>query len=137
MKGDAITCPHCRGLGKLERAGLKLFHIFGKPVSKNRSQIVHRSLGGKKVPMVIKSNEAKQYVEAVRKQLPQEPIEGPVKVSGTLYYPSRRSDIEPSVLLDALQGYAYVNDRQIECLGPFWRGIDKDNPRAEIIVEKV
>ncbi len=48
-----------------------------------------------------------------------------------IYYQSRRSDLDESIIMDALQGKVYVNDRQVR--SKFVRGfIDKDNPRAII-----
>ena len=61
-------------------------------------------------------------------------MEGDVSVTITIYYASRRPDLDESVILDAMQGLVYLNDRQVKEKHIFW-GLDKTNPRAEIIVE--
>ena len=79
------------------------------------------------------------YAESVKLQAlvcrPSRLLEGPLSFRGTLYYPDNRSDLDPSLLQDALEGIVYKNDRQIKHFD-IRHGIDKDNPRAEIeIVE--
>jgi Holliday junction resolvase RusA-like endonuclease len=51
-----------------------------------------------------------------------------------IHYASRRPDLDESLILDLLQGVAYVNDRQVKEKHIYW-GLDKENPRAEIIVD--
>jgi Holliday junction resolvase RusA-like endonuclease len=63
------------------------------------------------------------------------PFEDDVVVSMTIYYASRRPDLDESLVLDLLQGIAYVNDRQVKEKHIFW-GLDKDNPRCEIEVKR-
>lgn len=64
------------------------------------------------------------------------PFTGPVAVSIALYRPARRGDIDGGlkVCLDALNGIAYVDDRQVERL-MVTRHEDPTNPRAEVTVE--
>ena len=57
-----------------------------------------------------------------------------VKITMTIYYASRRPDLDESLILDLLQGVVYVNDRQVKEKHIYW-GLDKENPRTEIIVE--
>ena len=61
-------------------------------------------------------------------------LEGELRVSMTIYYASQRPDLDPSLILDAMQGKIYVNDRQVREIH-LYHAIDKDNPRAEITVE--
>jgi len=54
-----------------------------------------------------------------------------------IYYRSRRPDLDESLILDVLEGFAYGNDRQVE-----WKDVrrgltDKREPRVEILVELV
>jgi hypothetical protein len=51
-----------------------------------------------------------------------------------IFYASRRSDLDESLILDLLQGVIYVNDRQVKEKHIYW-GLDKECPRAEIIVD--
>lgn len=54
--------------------------------------------------------------------------------TATLYYASRRPDLDESLVMDCLQGVVYKNDRQIKVKHIYW-GLDKANPRCEIIIE--
>ena len=88
--------------------------------------------------MVIKSKEALQTVKdftvQAKAQWKGKPLEGPVALKALIYYPSRRQDLDPSLLMDILQGIAYLNDRQIEQM-TLQKYIDRDNPRVEVNVE--
>jgi Holliday junction resolvase RusA-like endonuclease len=108
--------------------------IYGEPASKSNSrQLV--SIGGR--PAVIKSKKALGYAkmfkqQCVRKKL----LEGNVAVHITIYYASRRPDLDESLILDLLQDVAYTNDRQVREKHIYW-GLDKINPRCEIRVEQM
>lgn len=56
-----------------------------------------------------------------------------VRVELMIHYASRRPDLDESVILDAMQGIVYVNDRQVKQRMAYW-GLDKDMPRAVIRV---
>lgn len=107
--------------------------IFGEPASKANSRKVV-TIGG--MPRVIKSSKALAYSESFRKQaVPISPlIETDVRVTIKIFYASRRPDLDESLILDLLQGVFYVNDRQVKEKHIYW-GLDKDCPRAEIVVE--
>jgi Holliday junction resolvase RusA-like endonuclease len=107
------------------------FTIFGEPASKaNSRRLVTR--GGK--PMFIKSQKALDYAGAFKRQAPETvPMECDVKVTMTIYYASRRPDLDESLVLDLLQGVAYLNDRQVKEKHICW-ALDKDLPRCEIMV---
>ena len=51
----------------------------------------------------------------------------------TIFYASRRPDLDESVILDAMQDRIYKNDRQVKSKIIRW-GLSKSNPRAEIKV---
>lgn len=107
--------------------------IFGEPASKANSRRVVRIAGQSRL---IKSSKALIYSERFRKQVrPIDPlIETDVRVTIIIFYASRRPDLDESLILDLLQGVIYVNDRQVKEKHIYW-GLDKDNPRAEIIVD--
>jgi Holliday junction resolvase RusA-like endonuclease len=108
------------------------FTIFGEPASKaNSRRLVTR--GGK--PMFIKSQKALDYAGAFKLQAPDcyTPYECDVKVEMVIYYASRRPDLDESLVLDLLQGVAYLNDRQVKEKHIRW-ALDKDLPRCEILV---
>jgi hypothetical protein len=112
--------------------------IYGQPRSKanSRRQLKNARTG----KMFSAKNQAcLDYAESVKVQAlvirPSRLLEGPLSVHGTLFYPDNRSDLDPSLLIDALQGVVFKNDRQVK----HWdihHGIDADIPRAELrIVE--
>ena len=106
--------------------------VHGEPASKaNSRQIV---MFGKR-PAIIKSKKARDYVKAFEKQV--KPLtsllEGDLAVHITIYYASRRPDLDESVILDCMERVIYGNDRQVKEKHIF-HGLDKDNPRSEIFV---
>lgn len=110
------------------------FTIYGEPASKaNSRQIV--TIKGR--PAVIKSKKARSYVDTFGLQCPKltELLTGDLVVSITIYYATRRPDLDESVILDAMQGFIYANDRQVREKHVFWQ-LDRDNPRATIRVEQ-
>jgi len=83
-----------------------------------------------------KSAEAVAYQEAVGWQctaLGLAPERGDICISLTLYRPQRRGDLDNriKILLDALNGFIYVDDAQIVRL-VVDRWDDKRNPRVEV-----
>ena len=121
------------------------FIIYGEPASKaNSRQLV--TISGK--PAFIKSKKARHYVNTFAPQCPQidPPIESDVRVTMTIYYATRRPDLDESVILDCMQSVVkkkvllrnniYKNDRQVKEKHIYW-ALDKQNPRAEIRVEQI
>tara|TARA_R110002020_G_scaffold62344_2_gene166973 strand:- start:3058 stop:3435 length:378 start_codon:yes stop_codon:yes gene_type:complete len=114
--------------------GLEVYNgiIYGEPASKaNSRQIV---MFGKR-PAIIKSKKARDYVKHFEKQCPtlDTLVTDNLVVEITIYYASRRPDLDESVILDCMQGFIYKNDRQVKKKIINW-GLDKDNPRSEIKV---
>ena len=109
------------------------FTVFGEPASKANSRQLVR-LNNR--PMFIKSKKARDYVSAFQLQCPKLPVlmEGDLVVHIKIYYASRRPDLDESVILDAMQGLIYENDRQVK-EKHVYHGLDKDNPRSEIRIE--
>jgi Holliday junction resolvase RusA-like endonuclease len=106
--------------------------VMGEPASKsNSSRIVFH---GRK-PRLIKSKKALSYVAKLKEQVkPRKLLEGDLEVSIDIYYASRRPDLDESLILDALQGLLYKNDRQIKKKNIVWH-LDRENPRAIIRVK--
>lgn len=110
--------------------------IFGEPASKANSRRAVR-IHGK--PMFIKSSKALEYGKSFKhqvKDLNLLMIEGDVSVTMTIYYASRRPDLDESLILDLLQDVVYLNDRQVKEKHIYW-GLDKENPRTIIEVKKM
>lgn len=107
------------------------FTVYGEPASKANS----RRWTGK---YFIKSEKALNYAKEFAKQCPVlDPLlEGDLRVTITIHYASRRPDLDASLIFDLMQERIYQNDRQVREMHLFW-GLDKESPRAEIIVEKI
>ena len=109
--------------------------IFGEPASKANSRRVVR-FGG--MSRLIKSAKALSYSDAFRQQCGKLPtlMTGDLRVTLHIFYASRRPDLDESLILDLMQGLIYENDRQVKERHCYW-GLDPENPRAEIIIEKI
>ena len=111
--------------------------IFGEPASKANSRRLVR-FGGK--PMLIKSSKALNYCQAFKQQCSElydfELLELDVIVTIRIWYASRRPDLDESLILDLMQGLIYENDRQVKERHCYWH-LDKDKPRAEILIESI
>lgn len=110
-------------------------NIFGEPASKANSRRLVK-FGG--ISRLIKSKKALSYSDMFKQQCKQLDVllEGDLRINITIYYASRRPDLDESLILDLLQGYVYANDRQIKEKHIYW-GLDKENPRSEITVEVI
>ena len=133
-----------------ESSGYAQFTIYGEPASKaNSRRVVINSMSLK--PMLIKSVKALNYWHAATLQLPRmTPLTGPLRVTIHIWYANERSDLDESVLLDLMQnrytgkGKArrlcwtgiYDNDRQVR-ERHVYHGIDAENPRARVLVERM
>ncbi len=130
------------------------FTIYGEAASKaNSRQIVTLN----KRPASIKSEKARDFEKDALRQIPpaaRQMIEGPVRVTLRIFYASQRPELDESVILDVMQNRyktfgkgdakrreliqkgVYMNDRQVREKHVF-HGIDRANPRAEIVVERL
>jgi Holliday junction resolvase RusA-like endonuclease len=106
--------------------------ILGQPHSKANSRKIIRIKGK---PAIAKSKPALGYAADFAAQCPTlSPLfEGPVLVEIDIYYGTRRPDLDESLILDAMQGRIFRNDRQVfrKVITKF---IDPSNPRATIRV---
>lgn len=109
--------------------------IFGEPASKANSRRVVR-FGG--MSRLIKSAKALSYSDAFKQQC--KPLAtlmtGDLRITLHIFYASRRPDLDETLILDLMQGLIYENDRQVKERHCYW-GLDPENPRAEIIIEKI
>lgn len=106
--------------------------VLGEPASKANSRRIAVVNGSTRF---IKSAKALRYLEDFQWQCRAlDPMfETDVGVDLTIYYASRRSDLDESLILDAMQNYVYRNDRQVKRKLVVW-GLDPANPRTEIRV---
>ena len=92
---------------------------------------------------VYKTQEAKIYQSDVRVICATNGILDPTDklVMFTMHwYPkSRRGDLDNffKVMIDALEGYVYENDKQIVEIHAYRMPVDKKNPRMEIEIEEI
>jgi Holliday junction resolvase RusA-like endonuclease len=114
-----------------EAKSIITFTVFGEPASKANS----RRWTGR---LFIKSKKALEYSKAFEDQCPLlDPLmDGDLRVTIKIWYASRRPDLDPSLIFDLMQGYIYENDRAVREQHIFGY-IDKENPRADILVEKI
>lgn len=134
------------------------FTILGEPASKanSRKLVSMNRLSTKtgrmvKMPAIIKSEKARDYERDALLQIPPPArcrLEGPVRVTLRIFYATERPDLDESVVLDVMQDRyhgsgeqrvlvqrgVFRNDRQVREKHVF-HGIDRANPRAEVIVE--
>jgi len=111
--------------------------ILGEPASKANSR---RLVTVKGRAMFIKSKKALNYKKAFELQCPvREPLyeKGQdLVVAMKIYYKTRRPDLDESLILDLLEGFVYQNDRQVKLKHIVW-GLDKENPRTEIVISTI
>ena len=133
------------------------FTIYGEPASKanSRRAVMLPKKGGGKRAGFIKSEKALDYADAAEKQIPSYAMvmfDAPVRVVMKIYYSTQRPDLDESLILDLLQAKIFIDKptkkRFIEKKGVYlndrlvrekhiYHGIDKQNPRAEILVEPI
>jgi Holliday junction resolvase RusA-like endonuclease len=119
------------------------FVVLGKPVSmKNRRRMFKSARRGKFFP--AKSEEAARYVQDFCHQVPPQyrniklgALQRPLRLICSVYYPSRRSDLDIAIVMDSLQISGVIrNDRDI-IEQHLWAGVDTKNPRVEIEVSEI
>lgn len=123
--------------------------IFMEPASKANSRKLVTfggrwlTLDGKKTrvggrPASIKSDKARAFEAYVSKTVPviQPLLQGRLRFTAKIFYASERPDLDESVILDALQGHIYKNDRQVREKHVV-HAIDRNNPRCIIQVEEI
>ena len=85
----------------------------------------------------VTTPEAKAYKQRVFSSLANkcEPLRGEVAINVTVFRPAKRGDLDNylKIMLDALQGIAYIDDKQIIEIHAF-REDDKRNPRVKLLV---
>jgi len=110
--------------------------LYGEPASKANSRRLVR-IGGRM--RSIKSAKALSYVDEARAQIkpPPELFLGPLAIEIRIHYASERPDLDPSLILDLLQGLIYANDRQIRQIVAVKEKKAPKLPRAYVKVERL
>ena len=115
-----------KGIGNLQAKG-------------NRRQILKNFKTGK--PIIAKSEKALVWTEGAIYKLKtmwkgQEPYMEPVALMGTVYYSETLSDLDVSLLMDAIEKAGIIgNDRQVYEIC-FKKQFDKLNPRVEFSLDE-
>jgi Holliday junction resolvase RusA-like endonuclease len=111
--------------------------ILGELASKANSRKLV-TINGK--PRFIKSIKARQWEHSAIQQIPTDhciAMTGPLVMTATIYYATRRPDLDPSLLMDMLERAGiYENDRQI-IEQHLYKKLDKANPRVEFMIEEL
>jgi len=128
---DSLTLNHLTVLARLSLT------IHGELASKANSRKLV-TYGGK--PRFIKSDKALDWERLALMQIPNDHrigMTGPIRMTATIYYASRRPDLDPSLLMDMLEhAGVYKNDRQI-CEQHLYKKLDPINPRVELLLEEL
>lgn len=90
---------------------------------------------------VVRSTAATAYIDHVGSICALagiQPLDGDVAVTLRVYRPMRRGDLDNriKIVLDALQGFAYMNDEQVVAIHAT-RHDDKVNPRVELEIARL
>lgn len=106
----------------------------GECVSKANSR---RLVSIKGKPRFIKSAKALAFVKDIQAQAKKiNPLlEGNLEAHIKIYYSSRRPDLDASLVMDALEGVWYKNDRQFKRL-VLEKFLDKNTPRVEVFIRE-
>jgi Holliday junction resolvase RusA-like endonuclease len=93
------------------------------------------------IPSVYLSKAGKDYKKAIAEICmlhDLEPVTGPVRVDMWVYFQRKGSDLanREKLLLDALEGFAYENDRQV-CELHMYKLYDKAYPHVEVHVTEL
>lgn len=89
---------------------------------------------------IVRSDAAKQFYASVARLMSlsgKQPLKGLLHVEQLhVYFPRAGCDLgnRLKVLNDALNGWAWLDDLQIEAIDNFRRRIDRNNPRVELVV---
>lgn len=116
--------------------------IHGAAASKanSRRHVSGITKDGKPYKRSIKSDAALAWLQGAAYQVRPRPTDklltGTLSASLRLWYASERPDLDPSLVLDFLQGRAYANDRQVRALHVY-HGIDKRDPRVEVLITEI
>jgi len=108
--------------------------IYGECLGKANSRQIVR-IGN--MPRLIKSKRALEFEKAMALQVSARPfLEGDLQANISIWYKNRRPDLDPSLVLDGLQGKWYKNDRAIKRI-ICEHYLDKENPRVFVVVEEI
>jgi len=85
----------------------------------------------------VKSAAARAYQRTVAAMFRRRPMTGEVIVGINVYRPAKRGDVDNSikVLLDALKGIAFHDDKQVKRIDIERHDTDPKNPRADVVIE--
>jgi Holliday junction resolvase RusA-like endonuclease len=113
--------------------------VYGQLVSKSNSR---RIVFNYNKPRSIKSEKAFFFEETAIMQIRKilgnkQPLIGPVGMNCTVFYPTKRQDLDVSLFMDVLQkAGAYKNDRQVFEM-TLSKNVDKTNPRVEFSIWRI
>ena len=91
-------------------------------------------------PRFIKSEKALGWERLALMQIPRDHcvgLTGAIRMTATVYYASRRPDLDVSLLMDVLEkAGVYLNDRQI-VQQHLYKKLDPSDPRVELLIEEL
>lgn len=118
--------------------------IWDEPASKSNQRINFRT--GRKCPKCrlgtgairsIKSKKARKFLDSVNDQLEPLPelLQGELRMDIAIWYRTQRPDLDESIVLDALQGIFYKDDRQVR-ERHVYHFVDKEHPRVVVKISR-
>lgn len=89
-------------------------------------------------PMFIKSDAARSYAQGALLQIPclNQLIDEDCAIWVRVYYPSRRNDLDISLIQDLMQGRIYSNDRCVKEIHAY-HALDAAQPRVDVVVATI
>lgn len=115
--------------------------VYGQLVSlKNRRRLLKSRKTGKLFP--AKSGEAEKYARDFYWQVPVDyrdlqlgSLKSPLRLIVTVYYRTRRSDLDVGLLLDCLQLAGVIRNDRFVIEQHLYAAVDRNNPRVELTLE--
>jgi len=118
------------------------FTVLGNCSSLKNSRRVFRARSGRTV--IARSKEATAFMEAFALQVPAKyrnillgGLKKPLRLIATVFYQSRRSDLDVSAIMDGLQAAGVIANDRFIIEQHLYAEVDSANPRVELTVELI
>ena len=140
-----ITLPaHCAELGGMCSGHASVaFVVMGNCASlKNSRRLFRNRRTGQ--AQFARSKSATTFMDAFVLQVPLKyrnlklgSLTAPLRLLATVFYQSRRSDLDISAVMDGLQAAGVIANDRFIIEQHLFAEVDKDNPRVEITIEEL
>ena len=144
-RAKSMTNVHAvkRGMTSPLRASGVSFVVYGNCASlKNSRRLVKNKRND--TWKLIRSSASIAFMEAFQYQVPPEcrnlklgSLKEPLRLVATVYYYSRRSDLDVSAVMDGLQATGVIANDRFIIEQHLYAEVDAKNPRVELTVELI